>query len=239
MKRPSRLGKIAQAMVVAGTLSLTLVGTAQAVTTTLGALGVPGATLTDGKITLSNFAFSFEDADPGPAFDLGNFNPADPVSFFFNPFTPSYYTFDYTPSGLRYGIGTLAYTATINDPDYRFDSATVGLLGSGPSAHRNISLTETGSLMNPTSLSSLGGTAAPPSHFISGVSVAHFSTSWDIPAGEAITALNNQMEIQHVPGPLPILGALAAVGWSRKLRRRIRAVNPSDASTDRGLALAA
>ncbi len=227
MKRP-RFGKIAQAMVVAGTLSLTLVGTAQALTTTLGALITPGTTLTEGKITLSDFVFTLDNANPGGAFDPGNFNPADPVSFFFNPFTPSYYTFDYTPSGLRYGIGTLAYTATINDPHYSFHSATVGLLGSGPSAHRNISLTETASLMNPTSLSSLGGTAAPPSHFISGVSVAHFSTSWDIPAGEAITALNNQMEIQHVPGPLPILGALAAAGWSRKLRRRsARSTHPT------------
>lgn len=28
---------------------------------------------------------------------------------------------------------------------------------------------------------------------------------------------------QHVPGPLPILGVVAAFGWSRKLRNRIKA----------------
>jgi hypothetical protein len=29
------------------------------------------------------------------------------------------------------------------------------------------------------------------------------------------------LEYQYVPGPLPILGATAAFGWSRRLRRRI------------------
>jgi MYXO-CTERM domain-containing protein len=29
----------------------------------------------------------------------------------------------------------------------------------------------------------------------------------------------------HVPGPLPLLGAAAAFGWSRRLRKRIRSVN--------------
>ncbi len=28
--------------------------------------------------------------------------------------------------------------------------------------------------------------------------------------------------VQEVPAPLPILGAVAAIGWGRKLRRRIR-----------------
>jgi hypothetical protein len=232
MKRP-RLARIAQATVLAGTLSLTLVGPAQAVQAKLSDLtSIPNFTLTDGKVTLSDFVFTFDSSNPG------NFDPDDPVNFFFNPFTPNYYTFEYTPSGFRYGAGTLTYTATINDPDYRFDLATVGLLGSGPSSTRHISLTETGALMDPATLTGTGGTVHPPSYFTTGTSVAHFSTSWDIPIGETITALNNQMAIE-VPAPLPILGALAAFGWSRKLRRRTRAAGPAGLGADKGLALAA
>jgi hypothetical protein len=38
-------------------------------------------------------------------------------------------------------------------------------------------------------------------------------------------------DVTEVPGPLPILGAAAAFGWSRKLRRRIKASKPEVIST--------
>lgn len=37
--------------------------------------------------------------------------------------------------------------------------------------------------------------------------------------------------IEAVPGPLPILGAAAAFGYSRKLRKRIKASKPEVIST--------
>jgi hypothetical protein len=39
------------------------------------------------------------------------------------------------------------------------------------------------------------------------------------------------IEVQPVPGPLPILGAAAAFGWSRKLRKRLKSSKPEVIST--------
>jgi hypothetical protein len=61
--------------------------------------------------------------------------------------------------------------------------------------------------------------------------VAAFPTSWgdvydgvDLPLGGANPYLANSFVIEKVPGPLPVLGALAAFRISRRLRRRSTAV---------------
>jgi hypothetical protein len=41
--------------------------------------------------------------------------------------------------------------------------------------------------------------------------------------GDGIDAFFNAFETQPVPGPLPIVGAWATFGWSRRIRRRIQA----------------
>ena len=41
---------------------------------------------------------------------------------------------------------------------------------------------------------------------------------------------SNIAEVQHVPGPLPLLGAAAAFSWSRKLRRRVAGLGSSTVS---------
>ncbi len=43
--------------------------------------------------------------------------------------------------------------------------------------------------------------------------------------GAAFWRIPNEGPTNAVPGPLPVLGAAAAFGWSRKIRRRIQAVN--------------
>lgn len=63
------------------------------------------------------------------------------------------------------------------------------------------------------------------------------STSVGVTPGPGVTIIGfNTSEVQaqgieQVPGPLPILGAAAAFGWSRKLRRRIKASKPELIST--------
>ncbi len=56
--------------------------------------------------------------------------------------------------------------------------------------------------------------------------------------GNWIDSLNGQF-IADIPAPLPILGAFAAFGWSRKLRRRIRDANRADQAAATDMALAA
>jgi hypothetical protein len=46
-----------------------------------------------------------------------------------------------------------------------------------------------------------------------------------VPAGASVTSVSNAWtQRERVPGPLPILGAAAAFGYSRKIRRRIKQV---------------
>lgn len=51
--------------------------------------------------------------------------------------------------------------------------------------------------------------------------------------GEAVTATTNTSDTftryavaTQIPGPLPVLGAFAAFGWSRRMRQRINAAKP-------------
>jgi hypothetical protein len=37
----------------------------------------------------------------------------------------------------------------------------------------------------------------------------------------------NPTRLRRAPGPLPVLGGLAAFGWSRRLRRRLKQTLPS------------
>ncbi|MFN9621791.1 MAG: hypothetical protein ACK587_02985 [Cyanobacteriota bacterium] len=46
-----------------------------------------------------------------------------------------------------------------------------------------------------------------------------------ISASNLLLGGNIQLEYEYVPGPLPLLGAGAAFGWSRRLRRRITKVS--------------
>lgn len=44
--------------------------------------------------------------------------------------------------------------------------------------------------------------------------------------GAAVWRIPNEGPTNEVPGPLPVLGAAAAFGWSRKIRRRMQALTP-------------
>ena len=62
------------------------------------------------------------------------------------------------------------------------------------------------------------------SGFISG-STIYVRDTWTIPTGSNTIIdriQNNYTQTDHVPGPLPLLGAGAAFGFSRRIRSRIK-----------------
>lgn len=58
------------------------------------------------------------------------------------------------------------------------------------------------------------------------ISRLSFSLRFDDPAGERSSFSVNRFDFTSVPGPLPVLGAGAAFGFSRKLRARLKASRP-------------
>jgi hypothetical protein len=72
----------------------------------------------------------------------------------------------------------------------------------------------------PTFLTSTSG-GGPFSGTFSGLTSGILEFSWTGGSGPTFLTLDD-VSIQDVPGPLPILGALAAFGWTRNLRRKIR-----------------
>ena len=57
-----------------------------------------------------------------------------------------------------------------------------------------------------------------------GLKQIYIRDGWSVPlSGHVLQSVTNG--ITQVPGPLPILGAAAAFGWSRKLRRRVGALS--------------
>jgi hypothetical protein len=65
---------------------------------------------------------------------------------------------------------------------------------------------------------------SPTSYYAPGVSMDTFNTVLTVDAGSYITQINTTLrQRDSVPGPLPLLGAGAAFGFSRRIRSRIKA----------------
>ena len=45
--------------------------------------------------------------------------------------------------------------------------------------------------------------------------------SWTVETGATLDNVSNYIPQDPVPGPLPILGVVAALGWSRRMKRRL------------------
>jgi len=137
--------------------------------------------------------------------------------------------------------GWLNYKIDITDPDYTFKDAQLSSLLSqipatpvGPfTVTKSIYLTPFDSLGAPTgpSILTLTNNELPPvagtlvaSGLISGGTI-YVRDEWTIPAGSNTTLdaiQNNYTQDTDVPGPLPLLGAGAAFGFSRRIRSRIK-----------------
>jgi len=81
-----------------------------------------------------------------------------------------------------------------------------------------------------------GGSNSPQQFNLTGLSTQNFSSPFVAIAGSQISVVTdgvisnnsssgifriNNLVVEEVPGPLPIFGALAGLGWSRKIKRKL------------------
>jgi len=168
---------------------------------------------TIGNKTYSNFAFSGFTASPLDTISVGansvtiNFSPDRVVSI---------------PSGLFTYDVALAGGETFNQAQSNITGSTLGITPS------NFSTTLNATGLSPAAVANTVTNPSAASSFSSGISFASFSQTFDFTFGAAGGYLSNlgasftTTTSQSVPGPLPVLGAGAAFGFSRKLRKRIK-----------------
>ena len=175
---------------------------------------------TDKQLTL--LSTSADGTTKGPTSGIGA------ILFTFAPPDPNF------PSGLWIvepifdggsagASGTFDYSITITDPNYSFDSTIIGWSElNNTSATKQFFTDATFTIPAPgyptVTANSLMG---PPFFFSalpSGVSTLYVRDTYSAD----VSTLYNGFTQQQVPGPLPVLGAGAAFGFSRRLRRRIQ-----------------
>jgi hypothetical protein len=132
-------------------------------------------------------------------------------------------------SNLGTGVvtGLFDYKVTVTDPNWAFKSVSLDSIIATPGTSIGKTLWEdailgTNQIANLTSVNGAFVGPAP----ISGKTIFVRDT-WTLQEGAALNQINNTYrQTSSVPGPLPLLGAGTAFGFSRKLRRRIRGAHP-------------
>ena len=123
----------------------------------------------------------------------------------------------------------VSYDLTINTPFDTFEKvgldSACNLSTVGPcTVKKEISLYNAGGGLTPApglTRVSTNGAPALPAFFGPGIQKIRVTDSWQAPLGGSIDAISNNFT-QTVPGPLPLFGAAAAFGWSRRLRSRVK-----------------
>ena len=122
--------------------------------------------------------------------------------------------------------GVFKYTAEIFTGGREFDLIGLGSDGFDPGAGTTTvaktvyaGLEETGTPIAELSTTDGGDVYSA----ISGNKI-FVTDSWDVPEGHTLDNVLNY-HTQTVPGPLPVLGAVAALGFSRRMRRRLADAN--------------
>ena len=116
--------------------------------------------------------------------------------------------------------GTLVYNVAIGDPVATFDQVAVNVNGSrGPIAgNPGVTSTITG-IGSPFTADAVSPAAVRT--FVSGTKTIAVSQNFIASGGRRLSAFTTDFT-QQVPAPLPLLGAGAAFGFSRRLRSRIK-----------------
>ena len=164
----------------------------------------------DFKGATGNAVFEWIQTDPPPGYEGDKFS----VNLLFVPSI----TGSATPI-----TGTFDYTLSITDPAYQFanvqlDSAVA--VSENPLSPGDTTVTK---LVNglPILTSTNGARVGPIA--LSLPSPITVSNSWTVAQFDVLTSVKDTYQQQRVPGPLPVLGAGMAFGFSRKLRSRIKA----------------
>ena len=131
-------------------------------------------------------------------------------------------------SGWTSAINTFNYTITVttgtNSLDQWAATGSSSILSSGFTS--TVTATNSAPSPNPNGAVNAFTTVGSPSTFTAGTLSSAFTNRFDV-TSQGFTSFDNsvnqRLETSSVPGPLPILGAGAAFGFSRKLRSRIKA----------------
>ena len=126
---------------------------------------------------------------------------------------------DYTPGGTRLtGSGQLSFLITLSDGRFTTGQSDT-IVGAGTG---NFNFTSTLSGLGSPLLNTNTSTDGPKP-FASSVSATSVLISWDQNSSTR-TAFSSILSVgTEVPGPLPLLGAASAFGFSRRMRQRIKA----------------
>ena len=192
-------------------------GSSQAASGSCSLASLASCNITLDNVQYSGFSFAGFTAAPGDTFNLAGFaSGAGIVSLSFTP-----------DRVVDIPAGSFAYTATLLS-GRTFNQAQANLTGStlgGGDYSTTLSAAQL-----PTSATSNGGAGSFKS-FNPGFSTQTFSQTFNfnfVSAPDSVSQVGASFTAQQpappsgVPGPVPLLGAAAAFGFSRKLRSRIR-----------------
>jgi len=128
---------------------------------------------------------------------------------------------DFNPDSQGPYSGQFDYTITITDPtNYEFATAQLDSIVTG--APTNTTVTK--KILGFANLVSTNGSNVTPVP-VSGTTLT-VQNLWSVPQGDMLDGFKDvytQKDRVDVPGPLPVMGAGMAFGFSRKLRSRIKA----------------
>lgn len=135
------------------------------------------------------------------------------------------YTVNINANGRWLGTGSIGYTVEVNNTSTDLLATLTGAQQTSvPMSTFTGNTTATGT--NPGTCGSstpvtAWSCASTPLSYPFGVFTSKVTNSWNAPSG--LTQISNTITQRPVPGPLPILGAAAALRVSRTLRRRTSA----------------
>ena len=198
---------------VLGFATLALGGQAQALTFTVGEAKLPGFSTTVGDKTISNLSFSGDVVDTDEL-NFTSFLQVHQVSL-------NFIDKDGTPSQ----GGSFKYDIAVNSGTDKIASVAVdadcGPVASGVNCTRSLT-TNAAMTFSPVTLTNNLASFTPA------VSSTTTTSTWaTLAAGDYINSISDKYTqvaapVDTVPGPLPILGAGMAFGYSRRLRARLK-----------------
>ena len=173
-------------------------------------------TCADKKFTVQSFDFGGTTGDV--EFEWTETPPAGFVNDFFSV------DIDFSPVAFGGQVGHFEYKLEISDPNYAYDTIQLDsnvAVGSGGGTPLN---TEVKKIVNgATTLTSINGAQVGP------IALPYASPiivrdEWQVGATDTLDNIKDTVtQRNEVPGPLPLMGAGMAFGFSRKLRSRIKA----------------
>jgi hypothetical protein len=125
--------------------------------------------------------------------------------------------------------GSFSYIAEITSGSanfYNIGLSSEGFEGPQSAGDNVVTKTIAADAQGNTVLATLTSTNGGDSNVVlpSGYTKLYITDQWDVPAGNELNGIVNY-HTQRVPGPLPVLGAVAALGFSRRMRRSLSEVN--------------